>query len=98
MGEGGQRRASVAFTPGKDAVPIVQEAGWALEVVWIGAENLTPTWFRSPDLPAHSKQLYRLHHPSSLGYVPKYVSLYRELGEISCKTILHDKEVLGVVV
>ena len=30
------------FTPGKDPVPIVQEAGWALGPVWTGAENLTP--------------------------------------------------------
>jgi len=31
------------FTPGKDPVPIVQEAGWAPGPVWTGAENLTPT-------------------------------------------------------
>ena len=31
--------------PGKDPVPIVQEAGWAPEPVWIGAENLAPTGF-----------------------------------------------------
>ena len=30
------------FTPGKDPVPIVQEAGWAPGPVWTGAENLTP--------------------------------------------------------
>jgi hypothetical protein len=28
--------------PGKDPVPIVEEAGWAPEPVWIGAENLAP--------------------------------------------------------
>ena len=28
------------FTPGKDPVPIVKEAGWALGPVWKGAENL----------------------------------------------------------
>jgi hypothetical protein len=32
---GGQR-----FTPGKDPVPLVQEAGWAPGPVWTGAENL----------------------------------------------------------
>jgi hypothetical protein len=31
------------FTPGKDPVPIVQEAGWAPGPVWTGAENLAPT-------------------------------------------------------
>ena len=54
-GGGGQRHAPVAFTPGKDLVPIVQEAGWALEQVWIGAENLAPIGIRSPDLPARSE-------------------------------------------
>jgi hypothetical protein len=42
MGVGGQRHAPAAFTPGKDPVPIVQEAGWAPGPVWIGAENLAP--------------------------------------------------------
>jgi len=28
------------FTPGKDEVPIVQEAGWAPPPVWMGAEFL----------------------------------------------------------
>jgi hypothetical protein len=36
----GQHHAPAAFTPGKDPVPIVQEAGWAPEPVWIGTENL----------------------------------------------------------
>ena len=30
------------LTPGKDPVPIVQEAGWAPGPVWTGAENLDP--------------------------------------------------------
>jgi hypothetical protein len=33
------------FTPGKDPVPLVQEAGWALGPVWTGAENLAPPGF-----------------------------------------------------
>jgi hypothetical protein len=65
MGVGGQHHAPAAFTPGKDPVPIVQEAGWASESVWIGAENLTPTRIRSPDCPAISESLYRLSHPGS---------------------------------
>jgi hypothetical protein len=31
------------FTPGKDPVPIVQEAGWAPGPVWTGEENHIPT-------------------------------------------------------
>ena len=51
------------FTPGKDSVPIVQEAGWAPEPVWTGGEYLAPTGIRSPDLPARSESLYRLSYP-----------------------------------
>jgi hypothetical protein len=45
------------FTPGKDPVPIVGGP------FWTGAENLAPTGIRSPDSPARSKSLYRLHYP-----------------------------------
>jgi len=43
------------FTPGKDPVPFVQEAGWALRPVWRSAENLAPIRIRSPDLQARSQ-------------------------------------------
>jgi len=33
------------LTPGKDPVPIVQEAGWASGPIWTGAENLAPPGF-----------------------------------------------------
>jgi hypothetical protein len=52
------------LAPGKVPVPIVQEAVWASEPIWIGAENLAPTGIRSPDLPAH-KSLYRLRYLGS---------------------------------
>ena len=42
-GEGGQHHAPAALPPGKDSVPIVQEAGWVSEPVWTGAKNLAPT-------------------------------------------------------
>jgi hypothetical protein len=51
------------FTPGKDPVPIVQEAGWGPGPVWTGAGNLAPTGIRSPDRPARSQSLYRLRYP-----------------------------------
>jgi len=50
------------FTPGKDPVPIVQEAGWAPGPVWTGAENLAPTRIQSPDHPAHCQSLYQLRY------------------------------------
>ena len=63
MGVGGQHHATAAFNPGKDPVAIVQEAGWASEPVWIGAENLAHAGIQSPDLPARRESLYRLSHP-----------------------------------
>jgi len=54
------------FSPGKDPVPIVQEAGWAPGPVWTGAENLAPTGIWSPDHAAHSQLLYWLcYQPTS---------------------------------
>ena len=54
------------FTPGKNPVPIVQEAGWAPGPVWTGAENLAPTGIQSPDRPARSQSLYRLRYPANV--------------------------------
>ena len=56
MGVSCQRHAPAALPPGKDPVPIVQEAGWALGPVLTGAENLAPTGIRSPDRPARSER------------------------------------------
>ena len=50
------------FTPGKDPVPIVQEAGWARGPVWTATEYLAPTGIRSPDRPTRSQSLYRLRY------------------------------------
>ena len=52
------------FTPGKDPVPIFQEAGWAPGPVWTGAENFAPSGIRSPDRPARSQSLYPLRYPA----------------------------------
>ena len=41
----GQRHAPAALCPGKDPIPIIQEAGWAPGLVWTGAENLAPPGF-----------------------------------------------------
>ena len=59
MGMGGQRHATAALP---------QEAGWASEPVWTGAENLAPTRIRSPDRSARSESLYWLHYPGSVIY------------------------------
>ena len=51
------------FTPGKDPVPIVQEAGWAPGPVWTG-EKFRPHRDSIPDRPVRSQSLYRLSYPA----------------------------------
>ena len=49
------------FTPGKDPVPILQEADWAPGPVWTGG-NSRPHRDSIPDRPAHNQSLYRLSY------------------------------------
>ena len=63
------------FTPGKDPVPIVQEAGWAPGPVWTGAENITPIGIRSPDRPVRTDSLCRLSSRGPLFQKCKYIFL-----------------------
>jgi hypothetical protein len=58
----GQRHTLPLFTPGRDPLPIVQEAVWAPGRGWTGAENLAPIRIRSPDRPARNQSLYRLSY------------------------------------
>jgi len=60
------------FTPGKDPVPIVQEAGWAPGPVWTGVENLALTWIRSPHRPARSQSLYQLRYPAHFPFMCRH--------------------------
>ena len=64
MGVGGQRQTPAAFTPGKDPVPIVQEAGWAPGPVWIRAGNLAPPGFDPWTVQPVAQSLYRLSYPA----------------------------------
>ena len=63
MGVGGQPHAPAAYTPGKEPVPIVQEAGWAAGPVWTGGKS-RPHRDSIPDRPARSQSLYRLSYPA----------------------------------
>jgi len=60
------------FIPGKDLVPIVQEAGWASGPVSTGG-NSRPHRDSIPDLPAHSQSLYRLSYPVLYMYIYIYI-------------------------
>ena len=57
----GQPHAPAASTPGKDPVPILQEAEWTPGPVWMGGK---PRPFRDliPGRPARIRQLYRLSY------------------------------------
>jgi hypothetical protein len=57
------------FTPGKDPIPIVLEAGWVPGPVWTGAGSLAAIGIRSPDRPARRTSLYRLSYPGPLVYL-----------------------------
>jgi len=68
--EGGEWSAACPrphFTPGKDPVPILQEAGWAPGLVWTGRKSSTHQ-DSIPDHPARSQSLYRLSYPAHIYY------------------------------
>jgi len=77
-GEGSASRPRPLFTPGKDSVPIVQEAVWAPGPVWTGAENLALTGIRFPDRPARGQSLYRLRYPAHISGL-RNVIFYRSI-------------------
>ena len=68
------------FTPGKDPVPILQEAGWAPGQVWTG-EKSRPYRDSVPDPPARSQSLYALSYPAHM-----YEGTSQNL-----KVVLHSK-------
>ena len=53
------------FTPGKDPVPIVQEAGWTPGSVWTGGKSGLHR-DSIPDRPARSQSLYGLSYPAQV--------------------------------
>ena len=53
------------FTPGKDPVSILQEAGWAPGPVWMGGKSRLHR-DSIPDRPARSQSLYRLSYPAHI--------------------------------
>jgi len=52
-GEWSAARPGRTLPPGKDPVPILQEAGWAPGPVWTGGKS-RPHWNSIPDRPARS--------------------------------------------
>jgi len=56
-------RPGRTLPPGKDPVPILQEAGWAPGPVWTGGKS-RPHRDSIPNRPARSQSLYRLSYPA----------------------------------
>jgi len=54
---GGKRYAPAGLRPGRDPVPIAQEAGWAPGPIWTGAENIVSTEILSPHRLAHRSSI-----------------------------------------
>jgi hypothetical protein len=52
------------FTPGKDPVPIVQEAGWASGPVWTGGKSRPTPGFDLRTVQLVAQSLYRLSYPA----------------------------------
>ena len=59
-----QQHAPAASTPGKDPVPILQQAEWASGPVWIGGKS-RPHRNSIPDRPTRRQSLYRLSYPAN---------------------------------
>ena len=64
------------FTPGKDPVPILQEAGWAPEPLWTGGKS-RPHRDSIPDRPARSQSLYRLSYPAHIQLLKQSIKIHR---------------------
>jgi len=56
------------FTPRKDTIPILQEAGWAPGLIWMGGKS-RPQRDSNPDHPARSQWLYRQSYPTHTSYI-----------------------------
>jgi len=66
------------FTPGKDPVPILQEAGWAPGPVWTGG-NSRPHRNSIPDRPARSQSLYRLSSLTCTVWFLNKITIFRSI-------------------
>ena len=73
------------FTPGKEPLPVLQEAGWATGPVWTGGKS-RPHRDMIPDRPARSQSLYRLSYRAHI-YYTIFLEIYMEFLLNSAGTI-----------
>ena len=77
------------FTPGKDPVPILQEAWWAPGPVWTGGKS-RPHQDSIPDCPARSQSLYRLSYPAHVQHIVKLIKRRLSWNKPTVKSIHVD--------
>jgi len=79
-GDGWSTPSPACYTPGKEPVLIVQEAGWNPRAVWRIAKNLAHNGIRSPVRQPRSESPYRLPYTgpqfsSSTHWIRNWISL-----------------------
>ena len=82
---GGQFPAPATSNPGKDPVPILQEAGWASGPAWTGRKS-RPNQDSISDRLARSQSLYRLSYPAHSLHCS--ITLIKPLTEL-CLTVFY---------
>ena len=76
------------FTPGKDPLPILQEAGWVPESVWTGGKS-RPHRDSIPDRPARSSVTIPPELPGPLHYI-HYVCIHEELLKVGLLLLMYS--------
>ena len=79
------------FTPGKDPVPILQEAGWVPGPIWTDGKS-RPHRDSIPDRPARSQPLYRLSYrahttTSVCGHLYNLNTVLEGVNNIACSSL-----------
>jgi hypothetical protein len=73
----GQHNAPAVFTPEKESVPVLDEAGWASGPIWTGQKNLAPfTGVRTHKRLTRSESLFPWHRPVPLNILASAFLLF----------------------
>jgi len=72
-------------------VPILQEAGWTQEPVWIGAKNVSSPKFQTRNCTAYSELLYWLHYLANTKNALLNQNVY-QCGEAAMERVLFPLE------
>jgi len=102
VGEWSAARLGRTLSPGKDPVPILQEAGWTPGPVWTDWKS-RPHRDSIPDRPARSQSLYRLSYrvhnePTEFPQISMrdfMLPLHSNWGQLSYRVITHRVVVIG---